>query len=368
METPDTRLPTETAHTHPATTVPRCQRCILPENYPGITLDDEGVCTHCRNYTPKPVKGADVLWAAIRKRTGTTYDVLVPVSGGRDSTFVLCQAVEQFGKRVFALHFDNDFQVPQARQNFLNAVQKFGIEYRIVQSKYHFPRKMVRHAVKAALPFGLFDLTTNCCVACTYGFRAASYRAAVELGIPNILWGDSEPEAITFSYRQSRLKFFFSSRWYHYVLFILYTLLFQLELWIPKSRFFHLSAPTTSRTGVRDLHFFDYAEWDRGKIKDVITREVGWSVPPGTVSTWRFDCTIHPVVNYCFKQTYGFSKDFDGFANMIRIGKMEREEALQQEEHLGYMDETLKTILRDDLKLSQRELTQYFGIGASPPA
>lgn len=26
----------------------RCTRCILPETYPGISFDDEGVCNYCR--------------------------------------------------------------------------------------------------------------------------------------------------------------------------------------------------------------------------------------------------------------------------------------------------------------------------------
>ena len=28
----------------------RCKRCVLPESYPGITFNEEGVCNFCLNY------------------------------------------------------------------------------------------------------------------------------------------------------------------------------------------------------------------------------------------------------------------------------------------------------------------------------
>jgi hypothetical protein len=30
----------------------RCTRCILPETFPGIEFDDEGVCQYCRHMPP----------------------------------------------------------------------------------------------------------------------------------------------------------------------------------------------------------------------------------------------------------------------------------------------------------------------------
>ncbi|HRY61857.1 MAG TPA: hypothetical protein P5266_06615, partial [Candidatus Fermentibacter sp.] len=38
----------------------RCSRCILPDDYPGIQFDEEGVCSVCREY--------DRNWAEWRKR------------------------------------------------------------------------------------------------------------------------------------------------------------------------------------------------------------------------------------------------------------------------------------------------------------
>ena len=30
-----------------------CTNCILPETFPGVKIDEEGVCSHCRNFAGK---------------------------------------------------------------------------------------------------------------------------------------------------------------------------------------------------------------------------------------------------------------------------------------------------------------------------
>lgn len=41
--------------------VRRCTRCILPENYPNIDFDDEGVCRVCREHD---ARYSDIDWDA----------------------------------------------------------------------------------------------------------------------------------------------------------------------------------------------------------------------------------------------------------------------------------------------------------------
>lgn len=37
----------------------RCTRCILPETFPGIEFDEDGVCNYCRDYEPVKVFGEE---------------------------------------------------------------------------------------------------------------------------------------------------------------------------------------------------------------------------------------------------------------------------------------------------------------------
>lgn len=76
--------------------IKRCNRCILPASLAGITFDESGICNHCRKYE------ADFKdWEHIKerrkdefeeilektKKLKRPYDVLVPLSGGKDSTY-----------------------------------------------------------------------------------------------------------------------------------------------------------------------------------------------------------------------------------------------------------------------------------------
>ena len=79
----------------------RCSRCILPGTIPHISFDENGVCNYCReydenkskidiNYGLKGEKFRGFVDEAIRERVqnGSKYDALVPVSGGRDSSYL----------------------------------------------------------------------------------------------------------------------------------------------------------------------------------------------------------------------------------------------------------------------------------------
>jgi len=37
----------------------RCTRCILPETFPGIEFDEDGVCNYCLDYDPVKVYGEE---------------------------------------------------------------------------------------------------------------------------------------------------------------------------------------------------------------------------------------------------------------------------------------------------------------------
>ena len=39
----------------------RCCKCVLPETFPGISFNTEGVCNYCQNHHPIKVLGEDAL-------------------------------------------------------------------------------------------------------------------------------------------------------------------------------------------------------------------------------------------------------------------------------------------------------------------
>jgi N-acetyl sugar amidotransferase len=87
-------------------TIARCVRCVNPATRPNMALDAEGVCPVCRYEEDKQKSAID--WAARRREldaicrwgrenTRSTYDCIVTVSGGKDSTRQACYARDELG-------------------------------------------------------------------------------------------------------------------------------------------------------------------------------------------------------------------------------------------------------------------------------
>jgi len=123
--------------------------------------------------------------------------------------------------------------------------------------------------------------------------------------------------------------------------------------------------PTLKNKNITELHLFDYIPWDRKKITETITGELGWERTPGHISSWRNDCALHQFVNYDFITLFGCTRDCFGYCKMINSGKMAREEALKQEEAMlaSYNDGAINNVnieelLKNEVGLSKKEIAQ----------
>ena len=72
-----------------------CKNCVLPDTRPNLYLDEKGVCNACNesfnkkkiNWKERRSLLIDIISKAKKKSKG--YDCLIPVSGGKDSTWQL---------------------------------------------------------------------------------------------------------------------------------------------------------------------------------------------------------------------------------------------------------------------------------------
>jgi len=351
----------------------RCVRCIMPDTVPGVTLDEEGVCSLCRRYespTYEGRKALDELVESIRG-VGKKYDCIVPISGGRDSSFVLYFAAVELGLRVLAVNYNNEFRADQAVQNIRTACKMMNVDLIEIGSKRSIATKIVRNEIKFALSQGLPGIINVLCVACAFGYRSITYRAAEKHGVPLILWGSSQiekSEDVAVKALDSVLKD--SGKWRHrsrlsllldptYWRLRWYHMLQRIEFHAKGNAIFFDRKVKLNSPNIREISLFDYVEWDRQQIKETIISKLGWRKPEGHVSTWRTDCQLHHVVNYCFVNPLGCSKACFGYSNMINEGQMTREEALAQEKvATGEFSEELKHLLTDRIGLTEGEVAE----------
>jgi len=94
----------------------RCKNCVLPETFPGIKFNNEGICNFCLNFKgetdlqTKKHEYRQKFEELKKKYKGKqSYDALMSYSGGKDSTYVLSLLRESYGLNVLAVTFDNGF-------------------------------------------------------------------------------------------------------------------------------------------------------------------------------------------------------------------------------------------------------------------
>lgn len=352
----------------------RCMSCIMPDSVPGVSFDENGLCSLCRSYVPESPLGESAFEELLaQRRPGPSgYDSIVPLSGGRDSTYVLYVAKTVYGLEPLAVNYDNEFRNPQAVKNMESACQTLGVDLSTVRSKQDVATKIVRANAKAAVPLGLAYVMGCLCRQCTYGYFSAVYIEAERHGVPLILWGTSAAES-TERIQEKALRGMLGSKWtklrdpnfYRTEYFCFQQ---RREFPVKGNTRFARDHPKLHDPATSEISVFDYIPWERHKIKETISRELGWAKPADHISTWRTDCVLHEIVNFFFVKTLGCTKDCLGYCNMINAGQMTRQEALEQEmQALRTPWEHVEEFLIEQIGLSQSEIAQVEAMQAASP-
>jgi len=323
----------------------RCIKCIMPETAQGIKLDENGLCQLCRDYKEFTPKGEDVLKKEIEPYVKDIQgeNCIVPVSGGRDSSYALYYAKVVLGLKPLAVHNDNDFESEIATKNLESITKSLQVPLIRISSKSRVIKKIVTEKFKMNAPFSIDRIVDQTCEACKYGFESASYNTARERGIKVIFWGDSKDESTVPFHKlaeheePSKLRRYCSPS-------VINLLKYKYYFTIMKKEY-----GSDSPQGLHDIHLYDYIRWDRKTIVNTIKEKLGWKSPEGSPTSWRVDCTLVPLVNYLTEKAYGVSKIEIGFSNMVRSGKMDRNDALQQVEQIQKNTDInqLKCFLKD---------------------
>lgn len=355
------------AQNAPVTTssVKRCTTCIMPDTVPGVTFDDNGVCSVCSRHAPQTLLGesAFVELFAHRETAPGGYDCVVPLSGGRDSTYVLYLAKAVYGLKPLAVNYDNEFRNPQAVKNIESACRTLGVDLSVVRSKQNLYAKIVQANVRTAVPLGPAWIVESFCRSCAHGYRSAVYGEAEKHSVPLILWGDSAAES-TAKVGERAFQGMRPSKWnkvwdVNFYKTEYYTLRQRLESPVRGHSLLNRHPPELHDPEAREISVFDYIPWDRETIKKTITTELGWAKPADSFSTWRTDCILHELVNYFFMKSVGCTGDCIGYCNMIAAGQMTRQEALEQEEQaLAIPWAHIAGLLKERIGLSDREIAR----------
>lgn len=315
----------------------RCTKCILPETFPFISFDHEGVCNYCRKYKPKSrPKNLDGLRQLIEpyRRNSSKPDCIVPFSGGRDSTFALHMVKKELGLNPIAFTYDWGMVTDLARRNISRVCGKLGVENVVIAADIHWKRQNIRKNVEAWLRKPALGMIPLFMAGDKYFFYYTD-RLKKQTGIDLNIWGVNHLENTDFKTGFAGLKPEFEKE----RIFSL-SIANQLKLFgfVGKEV---LSNPTYLNQSVLDslgsfavryvapkkdyFQLFDYYPWDENEINSLILTEYDWEKSSDTDSTWRIGDGTAGFYNYIYHTVAGFSEVDTFRSNQIREGMISRE-------------------------------------------
>src|SRR4051812_40265136 len=102
-----------------------CSRCLYPQNHPlNITFDDQGICSGCRVHEEKDTldwnsrltKLKDIL-INYKNQSQNNYDCIIPVSGARDSFFIVHIIKNVFGMNPLLVTYNKQYNTDVGIRN-----------------------------------------------------------------------------------------------------------------------------------------------------------------------------------------------------------------------------------------------------------
>lgn len=316
----------------------RCSRCLLPETFPGISFDEFGVCSVCREYKRKTPRGEEDLkkLLASRQTRDSRYDCIVPLSGGRDSCYMLHYIVKELGLRPVAYTYDWGMVTDLARRNIQRMCSELGVEHILISANIAQKRKNIQLNVNAWLRHPEL-VTVPLFMAGDKQFFYYAQMLKRQMKVDNIIFGMNSLEETQFKVRfasinetgKNGLHYNLSTR-NKYNLLMSYTKEFiKNPAYINRSLLDSFSGFLSYYFLPKDyIQFFDYVKWNQNVVESVILNEYDWEKAKGTDETWRIGDGTAPFYNYIYYRLAGFT-EFDTFkSNQIREGMLDRETAL----------------------------------------
>ncbi|MBN9151010.1 MAG: hypothetical protein J0H56_06270 [Micrococcales bacterium] len=318
----------------------RCTRCVLPETMPYIKFDENGVCNYCLHYKsrnqPRPKEELFELVKPFRRKNGD--DVIVPFSGGRDSSYGLHLIVNELGLRPITYTYDWGMVTDLGRRNVSRMSAKLGVENIIIAADITKKRENIRRNLNAWLKAPHLGMLSVLTAGDKHFFRHIE-TVKRQTGISLNLWGINPLEVTHFKagflgvppdFAEERVYSHGAMKQLRYQSLRFGAMLkspgyFNRSIWDTLSGEYYRSF--TEKTDY--FHVFDYWRWDEKLLEDTLDSEYDWERAPDTQTTWRIGDGTAAFYNYAYYTIAGFTEHDTFRSNQVREGDLTREQALR---------------------------------------
>ena len=335
-----------------------CRHCVYPETKPDLSLDENGICDACRFVDVKDTTNWDLrrkelaeIFEKFKNKDGSNYDCVIPVSGGKDSTFQAYVVKEEFGLNPLCVSYHLPEFTDLGRKNLEN-LKKLGVDCLEFTPNPEICKKMQKIAL---IEFGDAQWPEH------FGIFTVPVQVAVRYNIPLIVWGENSQAEYGGPLKDMENKYL-DSKWCEQYgtrvggqsnSFVGPEVM--LKHGIDRkflNPYIYPSDEEIKQVGVTGIFLGSFIRWNiKEQLKKV--RDLGFTLhdgpSEGTFTNYEnLDNKIQGIHDYFKWLKFGYGRATDNASVQIRLNCINREEAMKLvKEHEGklperYLDEFLK--------------------------
>jgi N-acetyl sugar amidotransferase len=325
-----------------------CKRCIYHERIPSIVFDTNGICNYCHQYDEMQItyptgkegrQKLEEMAAEIKKAgKGKAYDVVIGVSGGCDSSYMLTLA-KDLGLRPLAAHYDNTWNTTIAVENIKAVLGKLNIDLFTHVADNHEVNDVMKSLMLASVPET--EASTDLALATVH------YMACEKYGIKYIWEGHSfRTEGISpagWFYMDAKYISGIQKKFGHMPIKTIPLL--YLSKWFKWMLVNKIKKQ-------RPLYYIDY---DKEKTKQFLSDEFGWQWYGGHHMENR---TAYFCNNYYLPTKFNIDLRWCEYSAHVRAGHMTREHALEEIKQAKPFDDSILEEVYTRMNLKPQEFQE----------
>lgn len=315
-----------------------CTKCVYPETKPDLTFNDEGVCSACQaaeekhagiDWKQREVDFHEIVEHYRLKNGAVGYDCIVPVSGGKDSTYQAYFMKYVCGLNPLCVCFETT-AVTELGQHNLDNLSEMGMDVIHFKKNSEVYRKMVVESFKRVGD----EMWPN-----HIGIFTIPVLMAVKFNIPLIIWGENPQQEYGGPSLDSVKNRVLNRKWLEEFGGLLGNRIQDMigvdgitekEL----TPYFYPSDEDIERVGVTGVFLGHYFFWDARKQLEIV-KQHGFKVKEdgpieGTYTNYEnLDEKLVGLHDYLKYVKYGFGRASDHAALDIRNKRLSRDEAIE---------------------------------------
>jgi len=291
----------------------KCNRCLIDKSIPGADIKD-GMCSYCRmhdrfekQYTIDNIKLQKLIKKIKKTGKRRSYDCLIGISGGCDSSYLLYLAVKKFNLHPLVVHFDNRLNTKCAENNMRNLVDFLNVDF----IRYQLPKKTYNELNRAFFESSVSDADIPNDMAMLAIFK----KVARQFGIKFIFNGHSfrteGSNPLSWTYMDAKyIQSVYRSFWNKPLVgFPLLTVLEQLK---------------AGFLGIKEIRLLNYIDYRKDDAKKVLRENVDWEDYGGHHLENKYTAFIS---SYFLPKKFGIDKRIIEYSALVRSGQLTREKA-----------------------------------------